>query len=370
MGELTDSRSRPEPGDVDAAQRRADRIRAFRAELAELRREGVLDPGQEALEDVDRYHERVLRELAERFDVEGTDRGRFLSLGMRAFSTVAALALAASVYYFFYQIWGRITTATQIGILVAVPLLALVATDRIAARERRRYFTTIAALVAFTCFVNGTALVARTFNAPLRAVVLVSWGALALVLAYGYTLRLALVAGLVLAAAAPLGVFLDAFGTPWDEGIFLRQEGLIVPGILLFFLADRVRHGRDAGFAVIYRSVGMTLMFLPVLLLASHAQDSCLPFGSETIVSLYQALGLCGSFAIIALGVRRRHRHVVYGGTLAFASLLLSAMFHWWWDWMPRYLFFFLVAASAVAILLVLRRLHASISTAARELSR
>ena len=52
----------------------------------------------------------------QRFDVDVSERGKQLSLGMRAVSFLGAFALAASVYYFFYQTWGIISTPLQIGI--------------------------------------------------------------------------------------------------------------------------------------------------------------------------------------------------------------------------------------------------------------
>ena len=49
-------------------------------------------------------------------------------------------------------------------------------------------------------------------------------------------------------------------------------------------------------------------------------------------------------------------------GAVAFVVFLYTKFFQWWWDWMPAYLFFFIVGAAAIAIILVLRRVRASIA--------
>ncbi|HYU35739.1 MAG TPA: DUF2157 domain-containing protein, partial [Thermoanaerobaculia bacterium] len=82
-----------------AAQRRADRIAAFREELRELEREGVLVLSPEEHARVAAHHEELLRELTARFDVDVGERERQLSWGMRIASFLGAVALAASAFF-------------------------------------------------------------------------------------------------------------------------------------------------------------------------------------------------------------------------------------------------------------------------------
>jgi hypothetical protein len=79
------------------AQRRVDRIRAFREELAELEGLGVvaLDAGQR--EKLRLFHEEATASLAARFDVDASEAEKRLSLGMRVASFLGATALAAAV---------------------------------------------------------------------------------------------------------------------------------------------------------------------------------------------------------------------------------------------------------------------------------
>jgi uncharacterized membrane protein len=270
------------------------------------------------------------------------------------------------VFYFFFQIWGRIGTPVQIGILSAVPIVALVGTDLVARRERRRYFTSVVALLALTAFIVGSKLTAATFNMPLGSYALVCWAALALLLAYAYRVHLALVAGLLMAATVPSALIFDATGADWAAAIFLRPDPIVAAGIAMFFLAELRACDRHPGFGAFHRSTAMFLVFFPAFLLAGPVAGSALPLGIREIHAVYQIGGLLAAAGSVWLGVARRLRHVVNGGTLAFAVMLVSSMADWWWDTLPRSLFFLLVAAFALGIVAVLRRLHAAIGPAAR----
>jgi hypothetical protein len=101
-------------GSKTEAQKRVDRINAFRAELDALHQEGVLklDDNQQAA--IAQHHQQLLSGLSEQFDVDQDLRSRQLSLGMRIASFLGAVALALSVFFMFYQFWGKLTTGIQI----------------------------------------------------------------------------------------------------------------------------------------------------------------------------------------------------------------------------------------------------------------
>jgi hypothetical protein len=68
------------------AQARLNRIRAFRAELDALDREGIValdEAGRRAILD---HHDRLVADLASRFDVDRDEGQRRMSLGMRVAS--------------------------------------------------------------------------------------------------------------------------------------------------------------------------------------------------------------------------------------------------------------------------------------------
>ena len=65
----------PVPAKTHAeAQRRADRVRHFRAELAEAERDGALDLTVDQRARLDAYHQGLLARLASSFDVDVSDR--------------------------------------------------------------------------------------------------------------------------------------------------------------------------------------------------------------------------------------------------------------------------------------------------------
>ena len=154
---------RPAPSRTEA-QARVDNIHTFRNELARLADEGVLrlDAAQQAA--VFSHHEHLLAEFATLFDVDRDSRAKQLSLGMRVASFFGALALAASVFFLFYQFWGNFAETAQVAILIASALASFGLTMWLQQRDATGYFTKLAALVAFACFVLNITMLGQIFN--------------------------------------------------------------------------------------------------------------------------------------------------------------------------------------------------------------
>src|SRR6267142_3709088 len=100
------------------AQKRADRIRAFREELRTLEAEGVLALPDEQKLSLARHHDETLHRLSQAFDIDTTEAQKQMSWGMRIASFLGALALCASVYLFFYRFWGLFGTAAQVALVL------------------------------------------------------------------------------------------------------------------------------------------------------------------------------------------------------------------------------------------------------------
>ena len=86
------------------AQRRADRLRIFRQELAELERQQVLALTDEQRARLEPFLEKTLGDLAAQYDIDTTESQKQLSLGMRIISALGGLALCAAVFLFFYTL--------------------------------------------------------------------------------------------------------------------------------------------------------------------------------------------------------------------------------------------------------------------------
>jgi hypothetical protein len=349
-----------------AAQQRADRIAAFRSEVSELRRAGLLRISEEELRAVDGHHDRVLRDLVQCFDVDVTERGKQLSLGMRAISFLGAFAFAASVFYFFYQTWGIISTPLQIGILGAAPVVTLLLTAVIARRERSGYFTLISGLVAFACLVVNTILLESTFNLSPSLLPLLAWGVFALILAYGYRLRLLLVVGLVLLNAFMAATLLQWTGGYWPS-FLMRPEGFFPGGLVLLAVALSTHRRQHAGLSSVYRVLGIVFLVAPTVLLGMFGSLSYFAIAERPIEITYQLLGFAMSAAFIWLGIARRWNEAVYTGTFFFIALLFLEFVNWWWAWMPKYLFFLIVALTSVAVMIGLKRLRTTLAARPME---
>ena len=348
-----------------AAQQRADRITAYRAELAELRRAGLVQMSEAELSSVEQYHTNVLTDLTRRFDVDVSDRGKQLSLGMRVVSLLGSVALAASAFYFFYSIWGLFSVPLQIGILVTAPAVTLVLTGIVARREQGVYFSSMLALLTFVCLIVDTQQLEATFGLTPSVFSPLAWGLLALILAYGYRLRLLLAVGLLSVGFFLAGTFNHWAGGYWPFSL-QRPENFFPAAILLLVAAVSAPARQHGGFAQIYRLVGLFVLLLPILMIAMNGRMSYLPFESESIEVAYQLIGFIASAGVIWLGIAKGYRESVYAGSLFFVILLFHRFVDWWWDWIPRYLFFLIIALTAVAVLLVLKRLRSAITATPR----
>ncbi|WP_313118307.1 DUF2157 domain-containing protein [Ectopseudomonas guguanensis] len=336
------------------AQRRAERIAAFRAELAELHREQVLQLSTEQERGLTAYHEQLLAHYRQTLDIDADARARQLSLGMRLASLVGALALAAGLFFLFYQFWGLFDAGVQVAVLLGSSLGSLLLCFWLQARDASGYYAKLAAVLAFVCFVLNLSMLGQIFNITPSDKALLPWGALALLLAYQCRQRLLLVIALLC-----FGLFLAARLNDWTGLYWWSLDDHpehFLPAALLFVLPQFIDQTRRIGFATCYRVVGLLYLFGPVLILSYWGQGSYLDWPPRWVEAFYQTLGFVLAGLVIWLGVRRSWAEVVNTG-LGFALVLLfSKLFDWWWELLPRYLFFLLLGLIALLLLVMLQR--------------
>ena len=339
------------------AQQRADQIRIFEAELQRLHEDGVLALTEQQRHAVADHHSALLAQYAQTFDIDRDVEAKQLSLGMRIASFLGALALAASVFFLFYQFWGLFSIALQVGVLVVAALGSFLATLWVQSKDATGYFTKLVALVAFACFVLNIAMLGQIFNITPSDKALVVWAALAFLLAYTCDLRLLLAAGILCMIA-----FISARTGTWSGMYWIyfgqRPENFFPAAVVLLAIPQLIDHRRFSGFAPIYRVFGLLTWFFPVLILCNWGEISYLDFDRSTIQGMYQVVGFAGSVAAVWVGIRRHWPDMVNTGVTMFVVLLYTKFFDWWWDAMPKYLFFLVLGLTAILFLLVLKRLR------------
>jgi hypothetical protein len=335
------------------AQRRADQIRAFRAELAELRGEGVEAVAPDRYDAIVAHQDALLASLAARFDIDVTASARRLSLGMRLASAFGAAALTAAIVSFFYRIWGGLGTPAQVMLLTGAPLLALGAMTVAARRERTLYFASLCAIVGCGAFVLQTIMLGRIFNMRGSPHVLAAWAAFSLAVAVPLRLTLPFAFGVGAAVCYVAALALSPRGAPWTE-FPSRPETVLVPAAAAYAawrLAPAELRAWTRGTALVF---GLGAL----LALSTFEASSLLPWSRGTLSAFYQVAAAAAAVAVVALGVRSGRSETLVIGAV-FAGLFLVGRFvDWWWDWMPKYLFFLIMAAVAIGWLAGLARLR------------
>ncbi len=340
----------------NTAQQRADQIDSFHAEMQLLESEGVVVLSSEQWEEVGAHHNNLLAKLTEQFDIDADQRTKQFSLGMKITSFLGALALGASLFFLFYQFWGRFSTGIQVSILVVAPVLALFATMYTASREKTGYFSKLFGLVSFVCFVLNLSMLGQIFNIAPSPNAFVVWALFAFLLAYAIDARLLLVAGILCASAylsASMGTWNGCYWINFGE----RPENFFLAALFLFSLSY-FDHKPFSGFRTTYRVFALLLFFIPVLILANWGYISYLPYSGNTIEIIYQIIGFTCSALAIWVGIKYGWGDVVNLGNVFFTIFLYTKFYDWWWNWMPKYLFFLLIALVAILMLLVFKRLR------------
>lgn len=345
------------------AQARVDRIRAFQQELAELESElgPVLDDPQR--QRVARHHEQLLAELERQYDVSTTTADRQLALGLRFASFLGALALCIAIVLFVERFWGGLTTGVQVSLLALATAAALGLTEFAARREKTLYFAGLAALVAFAAFVTDVSILGQVYNLIPSHHGFLLWAVFAGALAYGYGLRMLLLAALITGTVWMAGALASAGGLYWT-GAFTRSE-LFLPAAALAAGLGLMRHRPlTEGFCWVYRVFGLAVFFYIVVGLSQSARSSFLPLSVDGAEIFYQVVGFVAAGLAIWGGIRQGWREVTNIGVAAFTALMLVKAADWWWDWMPHWLFFLVLGGIAVVVMLLLKRFKAQIGRA------
>ena len=339
------------------AQSRVDEIRVFQLELGRLERERVVTLSADQAAKINAHHSALLETYSSAFDIDKDIHAKQLSLGMRVSSFFGALALAASAFFLFYQFWGLFSTPLQVLILLAAALGSFGAVILIRGKEESGYFTKLAAMVCFACFVLNIAMLGQIFNITPSDKAFLPWAAFAFLLAYTCDLRLLLVAG-IFCISAFVSARMGTWGGMYWLDLGSRPENFL-PAALLIFLAPRfIDHARFAGFDAVYRVLGMIAFLLPVLAMGNWGTASYLPLDPTIIEGFYQVLGFVASALAVWLGTKRNLPHIVNTGVAFFVIFLYTKIYDWWWEIMPKYLFFLVLGLISLLLLFVLRRVR------------
>ena len=339
------------------AQRRVNRITAFKEELSQLGREGGLNLTAEQQSGLDAHLKGLLSRLHQQYGVDATESARRVSWGMRIASLLGAAAMLAAGILFLHRVWGHLSTPLQIVILTSAPLALLFAAEIAHTLRSDLYYVGLLALAAGLAFVMEIDALGAVLNLTDSPLVLLAWGGFALLLAYAYGLRLLLAAGLVLACVWSAGMALHIQGYHWVD--FMQRSQLLLPSAVVVYAIPWLLRGRGPeGFDLVYRLCGVGVGLLSLLVLSTAGDLCCGDFSPGTVAAAYQLIGLMAGLAVLVHGLRLGRAPLVNAGALAFMVFLFVRLHSWCWDWMPKYLFCLALGLIAFGLLLVFRRIR------------
>jgi hypothetical protein len=319
------------------AQRRADQIAAFRAELDALGREGLPPLDSTQLAAVAAHHDRLLADLARQFDVDRGAAEKRMSMGMRLASLFGAAALTAAIVSFVYRVWGVLPTAGHVALLTAAPIAATAIMIAAGWIEKTRYVAALFAIVACAGLVLQTLMFGLLFNMAGTPHVLLIWAVFAFAVAVPWRFGVPFAWGIVALICYIAAFRLWIFRAPWMQ--FPQQlEPIAVTACLV---------------ASLYRWMPRDL--------AAWGRGAALVIAMGALLALswdrtfYQVVAVMAGPAVVVAALKHHWPEAVTIAALFTAVFLLLRFVDWWWDWMPRYLFFLILTGVALAWLWGLR---------------
>lgn len=349
------------------AQTRVDQIGYFQAELKIIEQENIISLTETQRSAIENYHDNLIARMSTDFDIDSSKKEKQLSIGMKIASFLGAIGLAASVFFLFYQFWGRFSTTIQVMILICAPLISLAATMVSAQQEKTGYFSKLFGLVTIACFVLNLSMLGLIFNITPSPKAFLVWSVFAFILAYASDARLFLAAGILCMAgflSAQMGTWGGCYWIHFGE----RPENFF-PAAFLLFMVPYFPHHRFTGFAVIYRVFAMLLFFIPVLILSNWGAISYMEIARASVEGIYQITGFVFSAGAIYMGIRKNWPEVINTGNVFFTIFMYTKFYDWWWDFLPKYLFFLIIGLTAILMLLILKRLRNALVARVQEVS-
>jgi hypothetical protein len=342
------------------AQRRADQIAAFRAEIAELGREGVTAIDRVALAAVAAHHDALLQRLTREFDVDVTTAGRRMSRGMQIASLLGAAALTAAVVSFVYRVWGVMPAGAQVALLTGAPMAAIAVTIVAGRLEKTGYIAALLAIVACGAFVLQTVMLGQVFNLRGSPHAIGWWAAFAFAVAIPWRFTVPFAWGVIALIAYLSALMMAAADVAWTS--FPERPETIALSAAAVAAASL---SWPPAFRIPARAVALVLALAPILVLSSTGGPSVLPWSSQSVRIAYQLAAVVAAVVVIGAGLRSGANDVVVVGAVFAGLFIVTRFVDWWWDWMPKYVFFLILAGVAIGWLWLLRVARRRLAAAA-----
>ncbi|MDP6831577.1 MAG: DUF2157 domain-containing protein [Alphaproteobacteria bacterium] len=346
------------------AQERIKRIFAFRDELSELQDKNVIALSCADQDAIAAYHRDLLEEYSSAYDTDLTKSESQLSWGMRAASTLGAVAFALGVFMFFEHYWESFSTAVQVGLATAAPFIGWALSEAVAYRYKTPHYTSLAVLVAIACFVMNLIILGIVFNIATSPNAFLAWGLFGMMLAYRHDLAVVLGISLIGLSIFAGGFLTNLTGFAWPATTI--PEFYLAAGILCLAAAILIKSSVVGRYRNVFFLVGLIQIYCILTWLSSLPNDSILPLSDLLIEGLYTSIAFIAGVAGVHQCIRAEWAVEAYLSAVFLAIFMLLKYFDWFWDDLPRYIFFLILGVVAIATIASLRRMRSMLRSAER----
>ncbi len=337
------------------AQKRINRILAFREELAHLQSEQIAKIPNEETDKIAAYHQGILNRFSEEFDTDSSFSEANLSIGMQIASTLGAIAFSAALFLMIDTIWPNFSDLARLVFGTALPFIGIALTEAIHRIFKTPYYTGLAALTAIAGFTGSLFILGYQYNLGSSPLSLIMLGAFGVALSLQYRLILPFFLSIIGTLTGVGGLLTESFSQNLWLGADL-SETYLIPALIVMGMAAFIPKWRTHYLgSSLYNASAIVAGFLILFFIISPA-ESYLPFGETANSWLYAIAGTSIGIGSVFLALKSEWLVTRHLATAFMLAVLIIKYIDLAWGKLPEFLFYLLFGLFAVGCIIILRR--------------
>ena len=339
------------------AQKRINRILAFREELSYLQSEQIVQLPPADTQKIQSYHQGILTRFSEEFDTDNSFGQANLSIGMQIASTLGAVAFAAALFLMIEAVWPYFSDWGRLIFGTSLPFAGIILTATVHRIFKTPYYTGLATLTAIAGFLGALLILGYQYNLTSSALSVIMLGLFGLTLSIQYRLLLPLFLSSITTLIGISGLLTESLSyNVWPSGdpneVYLIPALITMAGIVLnpTWRAHQFAQTLFNGAGTV---AGAILLFLIIAPMESH-----LPFEKILTSWFYAALSVGIGIGSLYISLKNDWAVTRHLTTAFLLAVLIIKYIDLAWKHLPDFLFYLIFGLFAVGCIVVLRRVR------------